>query len=65
MVRQEVIRKRLHRLHEYLNVLRALQQTPLDAFLANPEKYGSAERFLQLAIEAVTDRCDSHTRRAR
>jgi uncharacterized protein YutE (UPF0331/DUF86 family) len=27
----------------------------LEEFLENPERYGSAERFLQLAIEAVTD----------
>ena len=27
----------------------------LEEFLANPERYGSAERFLQLAIEAVLD----------
>jgi len=27
----------------------------LEEFLANPERYGSAERFLQLAIESITD----------
>ncbi len=27
----------------------------LEEFLGDPEHYGSAERFLQLAIEAITD----------
>ena len=55
MVRPEVIRKRLVKLDEYLDILRQLRDTPREEFLANPEKYGSAERFLQLAIEAVND----------
>ncbi len=55
MVRPEVIRKRLAKLDEYLDILRQLRTTPREEFLTNPEKYGSAERFLQLAIEAVND----------
>lgn len=55
MVRQEVIRKRLQKLDEYLAILYRLRDTPREQFLADPEKYGSAERFLQLAIEAVND----------
>ncbi len=55
MVRPEVIRKRLVKLDEYLDILRQLRDTPREEFLANPEKYGSTERFLQLAIEAVND----------
>ncbi len=55
MVRPEVIRKRLAKLDEYLSILRQLRATPREEFLRNPEKYGSAERFLQLAIEAVND----------
>ncbi|NOH04166.1 MAG: DUF86 domain-containing protein [Chloroflexi bacterium] len=55
MVKIEVIRKRLSVLDEYLGILRSLQKYPLDEFLANPEHYGSAERFLQLAIETTTD----------
>ena len=43
------------KLDEYLGILRQLRDTPREEFLANPEKYGSAERFLQLAIEAVND----------
>ncbi len=55
MVRPEVIRKRLAKLDEYLSILRQLRATPSEEFLRNPEKYGSAERFLQLAIEAIND----------
>lgn len=55
MVRTEVIRKRLNKLDEYLDILRGMKKYLLDEFLADPEKYGSAERLLQLAIEATTD----------
>lgn len=55
MVRVEVIRKRLVVLDEYLEVLRSLQKYSLAEFLDNPEHYGSAERFLQLAIETTLD----------
>jgi len=55
MVRAEVIRKRLNKLDEYLSILRRLQEHTFDEFVENPEKYGSVERFLHLAIEAVTD----------
>lgn len=55
MVRAEVIRRRLNRLDEYIHVLTRLQRYSLEEFLADPERYGSAERFLHLAIEAVLD----------
>lgn len=55
MVRPEVIRKRLNRLDEYLSILQRMQRYTLDEFVADPERYGSAERFLQLAIETVND----------
>ncbi len=55
MVRREVIRKRLARLEEYLDILASLARYREAEFLASPEKYGSAERFLQLAIEATLD----------
>ena len=55
MVRPEVIRKRLNKLDEYLAVLRGLQKYDVDEFIQDPEHYGSAERFLQLAIETVAD----------
>jgi uncharacterized protein YutE (UPF0331/DUF86 family) len=55
MVRVEVVRKRLNKLDEYLTILRNLQEYSLEVFVTDPERYGSAERFLQLAIETVTD----------
>ncbi len=55
MVRPDVIRKRLEKLDEYLAILRQLQRYSYDEFVANPERYGSAERFLQLAIESLND----------
>ena len=55
MVRKEVIRKRLEKLENYLAILRGMRETPVEEFVANPEKYGSAERFLQLAIEVIND----------
>ena len=55
MVKREVIHKRLKRLDEYLSILRALQKYGYDEFIANPELYGSTERFLHLSIEAIND----------
>lgn len=55
MVRPEVIRRRLVKLDEYLEILESLQRYDLDAFAKEPERYGSAERFLQLAIETSLD----------
>jgi Uncharacterized conserved protein, COG2445 len=55
MVRPDVIRKRLEKLDEYLAILRQLQKYSYDEFVSNPERYGSAERFLQLAIESIND----------
>ncbi len=55
MVNREIIRKRLKKLDEYLNILYNLQQYPFDEFIADPEHYGSAERFLHLAIESAND----------
>ena len=55
MVRAEVVRKRLNKLDEYLTILRSLQRYSFEEFIQEPERYGSVERFLQLAIEAVID----------
>jgi uncharacterized protein YutE (UPF0331/DUF86 family) len=55
MVRPEIIRRRLQRFGEYLAILERFQRYDLEAFLSDPEHYGSAERFLQLAIEASLD----------
>ena len=55
MVRPEVIRRRLQKLDEYLTILHSLREYNRDAFLSDPERYGSAERFPQLAIESTLD----------
>ena len=55
MVRAEIIRKRMNRLDDYLTVLKKSQQYSFKEFIADPERYGSAERFLHLAIEALID----------
>jgi uncharacterized protein YutE (UPF0331/DUF86 family) len=55
MIRTEVIRKRLEKLAEYIDVLEGLQKYTLDEFIDNPQYYGSAERFLHLSIEAFND----------
>ena len=55
MVRKEVLRKRLNKLDEHLEILRRLQRYDFETFINDPEHYGSAERFLHLTIEALTD----------
>lgn len=40
-------------LARYVTILRDLAEIPLPEFVADPRNYGSAERFLQLAIETV------------
>lgn len=55
MVKAEVIRKRLNKLDEYLEILHGLGEYSFDEFVADAEHYGSAERFLHLAIEALID----------
>ena len=55
MVRPEVIRRRLDQLGRYLEILDHYRGYDLASFTSDPERYGSAERFLQLAIEATLD----------
>jgi len=55
VVKLEVIRKRLNKLDEYLAILHSLRQYSFEEFVADPEHYGSAERFLHLAIESLSD----------
>jgi len=47
MVRPEIIRRRLQRFGEYLTILERFQRYDLEAFLSDPEHYGSAERTLR------------------
>ncbi len=55
MIKSEVVRKRLAKLDEYLAFLRLQQRYSFEEFIATPERYGSVERFLQLALEVLTD----------
>jgi uncharacterized protein YutE (UPF0331/DUF86 family) len=55
MIKNEVIRKRLNALDEYLSVLHRQQAYSFETFIGDPERYGSAERFLQLSIEILID----------
>jgi uncharacterized protein YutE (UPF0331/DUF86 family) len=55
VVDRELVQRRLERLDEYLDILRKLQRYSREEFVADPERYGSAERFLQLSIEVLSD----------
>ncbi len=55
MIRPDVIQKRLEKIEEYLAILKKIAKYSKTELLADPEKYGSAERFLQLIIEAMDD----------
>ena len=55
VVRPEVIRKRLNKLDEDLSILHRLRKYSFVDFVSDPERYGSTERFLHLAIEAILD----------
>jgi len=55
MVKAESLTKRLLNLEKYLSILSTLQKYDFDDFKANPLVYGSSERFLHLAIEALMD----------
>lgn len=64
MLRPEVIRRRLEKLEELIEILESIRRYDREAFKADPEHYGSAERFLQLALESVND-VASHVAAAR
>ncbi|MFB6279299.1 MAG: DUF86 domain-containing protein, partial [Salinibacter sp.] len=55
MVDANVLRRRLQKLSEYLDILRTTQEYSRSEFVEDPYLYGSAERFLQLSIEAIND----------
>lgn len=46
---------RIRRFQEAIAVLETLALTDQEAFLADPVKWGAAERFLQMAVEILTD----------
>lgn len=55
MVKKELLLSRFEKLDDYLKILTKMQKYSLEEFLEEPERYGSAERFLQLAIEVLND----------
>jgi len=55
MVRAEVVRRRLQALQEHLAILERLARYDEPRFLGDAERYGSAERFLQLSLETLLD----------
>ncbi|MBI5952602.1 MAG: DUF86 domain-containing protein [Chloroflexi bacterium] len=55
VIKSEVIRKRLNKLDEYLQILHGMQKYTLEEFLSDPEHYASVERFLHMAIETTID----------
>ncbi len=55
MPNADIIRKRLDALERYTAILRKLSRYSLQEFVDDPEHYGSAERFLQLSVEALSD----------
>lgn len=50
-----VVNARLSKMQEYLKILKQISRYNIEDFKSNPEHYGSAERFLQLAIECCID----------
>lgn len=55
MVRIDVILTRISKLNEYINFLYKIKKYSKDEYISDPMIYGSAERFLHLAIECVID----------
>lgn len=51
----DVFARRTRRFEETMAILEGLARTPWERFEADPEKYGSAERFLQVAVEILDD----------
>jgi uncharacterized protein YutE (UPF0331/DUF86 family) len=54
-VTDDVFERRTRRFVEALTILEGLGRTPWERFSSDPEKYGSAERFLQIAVEVLND----------
>ncbi len=51
----EVFERRTRRFEEALEFLERIAETPWERFSSDPEKYASAERFLQIAVEVLSD----------
>ncbi len=53
MVKKEIVAARLERLRSYLKILKTIQKYDLQHFKKDPFIHGTAERYLQLAIECI------------
>jgi uncharacterized protein YutE (UPF0331/DUF86 family) len=51
----DVFERHVRRFDEVLGFLERLAETPWARFRDDPEKYGSAERFLQVAVAVLND----------
>ena len=59
MVNPNIIASRIHRIRECVGFLKKIQEiTGEESFLKDPFLSGSAERYLQVAIQAVLDICN-------
>ena len=56
-VDQELIRRKLGQLENYLKKLERFRSLDRNAYVSNDDNYGLAEHWLQLAIEATLDVC--------
>lgn len=55
MVKAELIQRRISKLEEFIQYLLQIQQYDYKSFMKKPEIFGSAERFLHMAIESLID----------
>ena len=51
----DVFERHVRRFDEVLGFLERLAETPWERFRGDPEKFGSAERFLQVAVDVLND----------
>ena len=54
-VDSDLIKERIAYLSSYLEILNGLRSESKDRFISDPRLYGSAERFIHLAIESTID----------
>ncbi|WAM33940.1 type VII toxin-antitoxin system HepT family RNase toxin [Caldicellulosiruptor morganii] len=58
MVKRDVILSKISQLKEYIDFLKEIRKIPKEEYITNKFVYGSAERFLHLAMEAIFDICN-------
>ena len=55
MAIEDIVLARIAILEKYLKILKKIRKKELDVFLADDILIGSAERYLQISIECITD----------